>query len=136
MRPALHKPYEAEEVWGRETLEASALAQFLFESNLEFELESQLSVWRGLAHLEAARVKALEQPELESDTALLVNRETLLKRIRNARADQWVPVAHAAIVLGVTAKTIQRWLNQGTLRKGPRRGTVSSNSIKEKLDEP
>ena len=55
MHPALNKPYEPTKTWKRESIEDTQRIESFFEMGLECCLRTELQVWRGVAHLEAAK---------------------------------------------------------------------------------
>jgi hypothetical protein len=61
-------------------------------------------------------------------------RHTLLNRAETAEG--WFRTEEAAMVLRVSARTINRWAKSRKLQSGPKRGTVTTISVKQLLTQP
>jgi len=150
MRPALNKPYEPTKTWKRESIEDTQQIKSFFEMGLECCLRTELQVWSGVAHLEAAKQPkpvqddALERkPQTSQDSPIATQpfrseareadatrKYALLKRIKPAKPEGCFRTEEAAVVLGVSARTINRRVRDGDLTKGPTRSTVTASSVK------
>jgi hypothetical protein len=60
-------------------------------------------------------------------------KENLLRTVLNAQKGETFKTADAAIVLGVSTRTVSRWANDGSLRRGPKRGSITAASIQRQL---
>ena len=137
MHPALNKPYEPTKTWKRESIEDTQQIKSFFEMGLECYLRTELQVWRGVAHLEAARnVSGTPmQPPLNSTekSESLERRQALLKSIQTAPTRMSFTNQEAACACDVSVRTIRNWIDEGKLEKGVKRGTVTAESLKQKL---
>jgi predicted DNA-binding transcriptional regulator AlpA len=58
-----------------------------------------------------------------------VLREAIVKKVKNPQAHRFLTIPEAALYFGVQPRTIYRWTNERGLSSGPRRGSVTIDSI-------
>ena len=61
------------------------------------------------------------------------DRESILKRIKDAPDGFAFKYRDAACACDVCEKTIRNWIDEGVLNRGAKRGTVTAHSLKQKL---
>jgi hypothetical protein len=150
-------PYVASRVYEREDDEASRGVVKAFKKYYVIHLEAKLKECVGSAHLELAkRYKAEGQSATDGDplpkSAPAVPSansgaqpgpakapapdnskvEMLLKRMESANDFSTFRTKEAALVLQVSAETVNRWARNEKLTRGSKRGTILISSIKRK----
>jgi hypothetical protein len=58
-----------------------------------------------------------------------LRREAVIRKIRNSQTNTIVSIVEAALYFEVEARTIYRWTDDGDLKKGGRRGSITIESI-------
>ena len=68
-------------------------------------------------------------PPSSSAAAQDLGREKVIKKVQNPHANTILTIAEATLYFEVAPRTIYKWVNEGNLRKGPRRGSVTIASV-------
>ena len=73
--------------------------------------------------------EVLEDPEQKEGD--LARRQAIVKKIENPQAYRFLLVAEAALYFRVAPRTIHRWQLDSKLRNGGRRGSVTTESVRQ-----
>lgn len=159
MQPAGNALYDPRTVWSRED-EARTKELLTARSKrfLEF-LDLSLEKMAGAAHVKVAQDKQYSErtasvpPATEADitdsnkmstgahsgeerdrspdpTIEMARRQGVIKKIQNPQAYATLTVPETSLYFGVHSRTVYRWLDEGRLRDGGRRGTITTDSIR------
>ena len=58
-----------------------------------------------------------------------IRREAIIKKIQNPQTNTILSVQESALYFGVMPRTVHRWTDEGKLRRGARRGSITIESI-------
>lgn len=159
MQPAGNAPYDPKTVWSREdeprTKQLLTARSKRFVEFLDLSLEKMA----GAAHVAVAQDKhysericsearntradtietaqvppkqAGEEQDRTRDSPIAegAQRYAVIKKIQNPQTYATLTVPEASLYFGVCPRTIYRWLDEGRLRDGGRRGTITTESIR------
>jgi len=71
----------------------------------------------------------LKQDQPPQTAARQERRQAVIKKVRNPETFTVLTTGEAALYFEVNPRTVYRWLDDGKLRRGPRRGTITIESI-------
>jgi hypothetical protein len=76
--------------------------------------------------------RAHEKPESTPDKGLAdaAIRQAIVRKVQDPHSYTFLTVPEAAVYFGVRPRTIYRWLNDGKLRDGGRRGAITTESVR------
>jgi hypothetical protein len=93
-------------------------------------LDAEIKSASGEAHIE---LEAEYHGDQDGDKG---QQSLLLEKIKAASSVNSFSNQEAATVFQVSVHTIRNWIDEGKLKKAPKRGRVTSDSIKARLDIP
>jgi hypothetical protein len=108
------------------------------QSRWERRLEAEAKECEHAERIESLRSEmpagdssaAKSDPEASGDgSADEVRREAIIKRVQNPQSNTILSVEQSALYFGVTPRTVHRWTDEGKLRRGARRGSITIESI-------
>jgi hypothetical protein len=159
MQPAGNAPYDPKTVWSREdqarTKELLTARSKRFVEFLDLSLEKMA----GASHVKVAQDTQYsertpsEPPKTQADatdsthmsagarggeargripdpTTEMAQRQAVMKKIQDPQSYANITVPEASLYFGVHPRTIYRWLDEGRLRDGGRRGTITTESVR------
>jgi hypothetical protein len=73
-------------------------------------------------------INLVQNPQANA-LSLETRREAVIKKVQNPQANTILTIPEAALYFEITAHTIYVWVSEGKLKKGPKRGSITIESI-------
>jgi len=147
MKPSGNQTYDGARAWERTDEKTSLAWRKSFCEHYVFTLEAAIERAAGKAAVQLAmrprptardladgshHEQMVENCEVGQTDEQAKAIERLLQRVSSNKAGS-LRTAEAALLFGVTTMTINRWISDGQLRRGAKRGTVTNESLRQKI---
>lgn len=148
MKPSGNRRYDGARAWERTDEKTSLAWRKMFYERYVFTLEAAINRASGNAAIELAK----RPRPTERDTANKSHKKKMVNNFKTGQTDEppqstirglmhrvsnnntgTLSTQQAALLLQVSPRTIRRWISNGKLNEGAKRGSVTNQSIKRQL---